>query len=108
MAKSLKKSNINENNFSESTLSKTLYNIGATANIISILILLFHASYSVYNHISIHLSLLLFGIVKIVGLTIQLPYQWNKYEARRNIIIYIILYSIITALYFYGIFIMKL
>ena len=38
----------------DSSIVKTLYNLGASSNIISILILLFHAGHSIYTHSTIN------------------------------------------------------
>ena len=108
MAKSKKNKTVEIDAKYDSRLVKTLYNLGASSNIISILILLFHAGHSIYTHSTIHLALLIFGIVKIIGLLMQLPYQMARPDSMRNFLIYIALYTIITGLYAYGIFVMKL
>ena len=92
----------------DTPLVKTLYNLGASSNIISLLILLFHAGHSIYTHSTIHLSLVLFNIVKIIGLLMQLPYQMARPDSMRNVLIFIALHTIITCLQIYGIFVMKL
>ena len=92
----------------DSPIVKTLYNLGESTNIISILILLFHAGHSIYTHTTIHLALFIFGIVKVIGLLIQLPYEMARPDSMRNLLILITLYTIITGLYAYGIFVMKL
>ena len=92
----------------DSPIVKILYNLGATSNIISILILLFHAGHSIYTHTTIHLALLIFGIVKLIGLLLQFPYQMARPDSMRNLLINIVLHTIIVGLYAYGIFVMKL
>lgn len=89
-------------------MSKIFYNGGATFDIGCDLILVYHAINSMIHHSPIHIALLLFALGKTFAKLIQLPYQWNLYSARIKCLINIYTYSIITALYFYGIFVMKL
>jgi len=111
MTKSLKKSNNSKKSnmlSSDSSMSQMLYNIGAACDVGAVLVLVYHAIMSLYHHTSIHIALLLFTIGKALSKVIQLPYQWDKYSVRVKCLTNICIYSTITALYLYGIVVMKL
>ena len=91
------RNNTNTNN----DLYTQLYKLGALGDIIAGVILLYHGLYSIYTHAAIHISLILFTIVKIIGKFMQLPYNWDKYEARIKYIIIIIIYILVLLTYCY-------
>ena len=87
---------------------KNLYKLGSLITVSSIVILLYHSIHSMINRHPIHLTLPIFIFIKMVGVSIKLPYIWNKYWSRVNILTVLFLYIILFFSYLYGIFIMKL
>lgn len=87
----------------EST-KKTLFNIGASGDIISVLVLLFATFQDAFKHITVSTSMLVFSIIKIVGKSMQSPYYFDKTNAYINNSIFIGLYSIIAIIQGYTIY----
>lgn len=87
----------------EST-KKTLFNIGASGDIISVLVLLFATFQDAFKHITVSTSMLVFSMIKIVGKSMQSPYYFDKTNAYITNSIFIGLYSIIAILQAYTIY----
>ena len=101
------KKNNNNNNTNNNELFTNLYKFGASANIISLLVLLYHGIHSVYTHSPIHITLIIFTIIKVIGQGIEIPYYWIKTDAKEalyNKISVVGLYGIILSIYCYGYF----
>ena len=87
----------------EST-KKTLFNIGASGDIISIFVLLFATFQDAFKHITVSISMLVFSMIKILGKCMQAPYYFDKINAFTSNFIAIGLYSIIALIQAYTIF----
>tara|TARA_A100001015_G_C14672987_1_gene587616 strand:+ start:343 stop:633 length:291 start_codon:yes stop_codon:yes gene_type:complete len=87
----------------EST-KKTLFNLGASSDIISVLVLLFATFQDAFKHITVSTSMLIFSIIKIVGKSMQAPYYFDKTNAYIKNSINIGLYSIIAIIQAYTIY----
>ena len=87
----------------EST-KKTIFNLGASGDIISLLVLLFASFQDAFKHITVSTSMLVFSMIKILGKCMQLPYYYDKTNAFIKHSLEIGLYSILAIIQAYTIF----
>ena len=102
------RNNTNTNTNTNNELYTNLFKFGASTNIISIFVLLYHGIYNVYNHSPIHITLVIFTLIKVIGQGMQIPYYWNNSntkEALFNMVLIVSLYIIMLSIYSYGYFI---